>query len=93
MARTADLVGDTCSLIIVRDLLESPRRFSELTASLAGVSTRTLTLKLKNLLAQGLIERTEYSEKPPRVEYALTAKGKALKPLVAAMRIYGEKYL
>ncbi len=86
MARTADLVGDTCSLLIVRDLLEGPQRFSELEKSLQGVSTRTLASKLKNLSEKGLItHRLEF--------YSLTPIGKAMKPVVESMRVYCKKYL
>jgi DNA-binding HxlR family transcriptional regulator len=93
MARAADLVGDTCSLLIVRDLLVAPRRFGEIEESLKGISTRTITLKLKNLEAQQLIMRQESKRGPIKVVYALTPKGKALRPLVTAMRKYGEAYL
>lgn len=85
MARTADLVGDSVSLLILRDLLEGPKRFSELSLSLNGVSSRTLTLKLKSLESCGLVIHTDV--------YGLTAKGKALKPVVDSMRQYGKKYL
>jgi DNA-binding HxlR family transcriptional regulator len=94
MARTANLVGDTCVLLIVRDLLDGPKRFGELGNSLTGVSTRTLTLKLKMLVEKGIIERHEEKHvKPPKVEYILTPKGKGLHTLAKAMTVYGEKYL
>ncbi len=86
MAKAADLVGDTHALLIVRDLLERPRRFGELAASLSGVSTRTLTLKLKELSKKEILSHTKGL-------YTLTAKGKALRPVIRAMRSYGEKFL
>lgn len=86
MAKTADLVGDTHALLIVRDLLEKPRRFGELSASLTGVSTRTLTLKLQSLLKKEIVSHKEGL-------YTLTPKGKALRAVVRAMRSYGEKFL
>lgn len=92
IARTAELLGDHCSILIVRDLLEAPKRFCELERSLEGVSTRTLTLKLKNLEHQGLLERRELTD-PVRVEYRLTTKGKALHQVVDAVRDYGARYL
>lgn len=85
MARTADLVGDTLCLIIIRDLLKGPKRFGEFEASL-GASTRTLTLKLQQLMESGFIEHR-------KTHYALTPKGKALKTIVESMRRYGKKYL
>lgn len=86
IARVADLLGDSVSLIIIRDLLPAPKRFGELEEALAGVSTRTLTLKLSRLKACGFVRHTAAS-------YALTAKGRALRPIVDSMRRYGEKYL
>jgi DNA-binding HxlR family transcriptional regulator len=93
VARVADLVGDSVSILIIRDLLERPRRFKDLEASLSGVSSRTLTLKLKMLEKEELIEKKEYSTHPPRTEYKLTRKGAAFHDVVDAMRAYGKKYL
>ncbi len=90
--RVATLLGDHSSLLIIRDLLEGPKRFCELERSLEHVSTRTLTIKLKHLDHEGLLERRELSA-PARVEYRLTAKGRALKKLVDSARAYGERYL
>lgn len=93
VARVADLLGDSCSLLILRDLLIKPRRFCDLQDSLAGISTRTLTNKLKRLEKEGLIRRKEFDEHPPRTEYTLTKKGAALRGVIDAMRAYGKKYL
>ena len=92
VARVADLLGDSCSLLILRDLLEKPRRFCDLQSSLSGISTRTLTNKLKRLEGEKLVQRKEFT-KPLRVEYTLTKKGAALRNIVDAMRAYGKKYL
>lgn len=86
VARVADLLGDSCSLLIVRDLMESPRRFGELQESLSGISTRTLTLKLRRLEKESLIQKKG-------LKYVLTKKGTALGGVVDAMRAYGKKYL
>ncbi len=86
VARVADLLGDSVSLIIIRDLLRAPKRYGELAESLEGVSTRTLTLKLSRLKTCGFVRHTAAS-------YTLTAKGRALAPIVDSMRQYGEKYL
>lgn len=93
VARTADLLGDTCSLLIIRDLLEGAKRFKDLEASLEGVSTRTLTLKLQFLEKEGFIAHLQSKTKPPHMEYALTPKGVALRPIISSLRTYGEKYL
>lgn len=93
IAKAADLVGDSIILIIIRELISGPKRFGDMVESLGGVSTRTLTQKLKKLEAQDVVSRAEYKEKPPRVEYSLTSKGKGLKKIVSAMLAYGEQYL
>jgi len=93
IARTAELLGDHCSLLIVRDLLEGPKRFKDLEESLSPVSSRTITNKLKALLEHNLITRTKFKEKPPRVVYALTKEGKKLHDLIEEMRKFGEKLL
>lgn len=93
IAKTADLVGDSIVLIIIRELISGPKRFGDIQQSLKGVSSRTLTEKLKKLEAQDIISRIEYKEKPPRVEYSLTPKGKGLKKIVKALLEYGEVYL
>ncbi len=93
IAKAADLVGDSVVLIIIRELISGPKRFGDMVDSLEGVSTRTLSQKLKKLEAHEIVSRTEYKEKPPRVEYSLTSKGKGLKKIVSAMLTYGEQYL
>lgn len=93
IAKVADLVGDSYTILIVRDLLKSPKRFGDLEASLSGISTRTLTKKLKALEEFGIIKRDEFIEKPPRVVYSLTKKGLGLNDITEAMNKYGKKYL
>ena len=93
VAKTADLLGDSFCILIVRDLLVKPRRFGELETSLAGVSTRTLSNKLKMLEEEKLILRRELKTHPPRIEYSLTRKGEAFHGVLDAMRAYGKKYL
>lgn len=92
IAKVADIVGDPCSLLIVRDLLEGPRRFGDLDESL-HMSTRTLTKTLRRLSDLGLIERKELRAAPIRIEYSLTKKGFAFQGVIDAMRSYGAKYL
>lgn len=87
------MVGDSWSILIIRDLLEGKRRFGDLEQSLKGVSTRTLTKKLKALEECGMITREEFAERPPRVEYALTETGHAFNSVVEAMREFGEDHL
>jgi len=92
VARTANIIGDTWSLMIVRDLCSGTKRFGELSTSLEGVSSRTLTKKLQFLEEHDIIERTQYSEVPPRVEYSLTKKGQELNTIIENLRTFGEKH-
>lgn len=89
---TAKVVAGKWTLVLLRDLAERPCRFSELERSLAGISPRTLSLRLRVLEEEGIIERRTYAEVPPRVDYRLTAKGRDLVPIVNAMREYGAKW-
>lgn len=78
---------------MIRDLAGGSSRFCELERSLEGISPRTLSLRLRALEEQGIIERHTYPEVPPRVEYGLTEKGRALVPLIDDMRSYGSRWL
>ncbi len=93
IAKTADIIGDSTVLVIIRDLAQSAKRFSELQASSVGVSTRTLTDKLKRLEIGGFVAKVKYAEFPPRVEYSLTKKGSGLLGIIREMERYGKKYL
>jgi DNA-binding HxlR family transcriptional regulator len=93
VCRTAEIVCGKWTLLLVRDLAEGRSRFCELERSLAGISPRTLSLRLRALEDEGIVERCTFPEVPPRVEYALTEKGQALLPLVDDMRSYGERWL
>jgi DNA-binding HxlR family transcriptional regulator len=93
VCRTADIVCGKWTLLIVRDLAEGRARFCELERSLGGISPRTLSLRLRALEEEGVVHRRTYAEVPPRVEYALTEKGRALVPIVESMRVYGNEWL
>jgi DNA-binding HxlR family transcriptional regulator len=93
VCRTADIVCGKWTMLVIRDLAESRRRFCELERSLEGISPRTLSLRLRALEEQGIVARQTFPEVPPRVEYALTAKGRALVPIVESMRAYGSTWL
>ena len=81
------------TLLVIRDLAEGRSRFCELERSLQGISPRTLSLRLRALEEEGIVERQTFPEVPPRVEYALTDKGRALVPLIEDMRAYGLQWL
>jgi DNA-binding HxlR family transcriptional regulator len=93
VCRTAEIVSGKWTLLLIRDLADRSRRFCELERSLEGISPRTLSLRLRALEEQGIVERNTYPEVPPRVEYALTPKGQALVPLIEDMRKYGRRWL
>ena len=93
VCRTAEVVCGKWTLLLIRDLAEGRSRFCELERSLEGISPRTLSLRLRALEEEGVVERHTFPEVPPRVEYALTEKGLALLPLVEDMRAYGERWL
>jgi DNA-binding HxlR family transcriptional regulator len=93
VARALDIVGERWSLLILRDLLRhGPQRFQELTQRLAGVAPNTLSARLKMLEAQGVIATRLYEQHPPRYEYYLTDRGKALAPVLKALYAWGERF-
>ncbi len=93
VAATADLIGSKWTSLIVHDLSEGPRRFTELERACPGISPRTLSERLHMLEQEGLVGRCSYPESPPRVEYSLTEKGTALLPIIEAMRGFGHNWL
>jgi DNA-binding HxlR family transcriptional regulator len=90
---TADVICGKWTILVIRDLADGRTRFCELERSLAGISPRTLSLRLRALEGEGIVERHTYPEVPPRVEYSLTDKGRALAPLIEDMRRYGREWL
>src|SRR4051794_18325026 len=93
VCNTAEIISGKWTLLIIRDLADGRSRFCELERSLDGISPRTLSLRLRALEAEGVVERRTYPEVPPRVEYRLTDKGTALVPLIEQMRRYGREWL
>jgi DNA-binding HxlR family transcriptional regulator len=93
VCRTAEIVCGKWTLLVIRDLADGRSRFCELERSLQGISPRTLSLRLRALEEEGIVERQTFPEVPPRVEYALTTKGRALVPLIEDMRKYGREWL
>jgi len=93
VCRTAEIVCGKWTLLLIRDLSEGRSRFCELERSLQGISPRTLSLRLRALEEEGIVERDTFPEVPPRVEYQLTEKGRALLPIIDDMRTYGARWL
>ncbi|EAW34787.1 helix-turn-helix domain-containing protein [Lyngbya sp. PCC 8106] len=88
-----DRVGRKWSLQILRELFRGSRRTYELVEALPGISTKTLTIRLRQLEQYGLVKRTVYPEIPPRVEYSLTEKGQELQPVIEALQQVGQQWL
>jgi DNA-binding HxlR family transcriptional regulator len=93
VSRTAEIVCGKWTLLLIRDLAEGRSRFCELERSLEGISPRTLSLRLRALEDEEIVERQTFPEVPPRVEYSLTERGRALVPIVEQMRSYGESWI
>ena len=89
---TLTLISSKWKVLILRDLLTGTKRFGELRRSLGGVSQKVLTAQLREMEDSGLLTRTVYPEVPPRVEYALTALGESLRPILDAMWDWGTAY-
>ena len=87
IARALDLVGDRWTLLILRDVsLFGPRRFSELRANLQGIPPTLLSNRLKSLVTEGILER---SEDDNGVSYAFTERGREIRPVLVALRDFG----
>jgi DNA-binding HxlR family transcriptional regulator len=87
------MIGERWTILILRDLfLQGPRRYMDFQESLAGVAPNTLSARLKDMEANGLITRRLYSEHPPRLEYQLTEKGKSLGPVLRTLRNWGQNH-
>jgi DNA-binding HxlR family transcriptional regulator len=90
IAKTLDVIGTKWTFLIIRDLLiEGTMRFSDLLKSMNGISPKTLSLRLKELENQGIVERKVFPEVPPRVEYKLTEKGKQLESIFIELKRFG----
>lgn len=88
-----NLIGDTWTLVIVYNLMGGPRRFGELLEAMGNVSPKTVSQRLKMLEQKGFVERRAFAEIPPRVEYHLLEKGRALMDVIEAIRQFGERHL
>jgi DNA-binding HxlR family transcriptional regulator len=92
IARTLEVVGDRWTLLVVRDVVLGNHRFDELLRSL-GVASNVLTDRLSRLVAEDILERVRYSERPERFEYHLTRKGRELGVCLIALMQWGDRHL
>jgi DNA-binding HxlR family transcriptional regulator len=93
VAATAEIIATKWTPLIVHDMSEGPRRFMELEHACPGISPRTLSERLDMLEREGVAIRRSYPESPPRVEYELTDKGRALLPIIREMRKFGRAWM
>lgn len=90
VSRFLMLLDGPWATLIVHELLQGPRRFTELRAAMPGISAHTLTHRLKGFERHGLVTRTAFAETPPRVVYELTPLGQGLREVLEAMRKWGD---
>ncbi|TVP68985.1 MAG: transcriptional regulator [Leptolyngbya sp. LCM1.Bin17] len=86
-------IGGKWAILILRELFQGNRRTNEFLAALPGISTKTLTARLRELESYGLVKRTVFPEVPPRVEYSLTPKGREVQPIMTALNQVGTQWL
>lgn len=92
VATTVSLIGSKWKLLIIRNLLARPYRFNELQHSLDGISHKVLSDTLKSMEKDGIVERIDFKEIPPRVEYQLSPLGESLQPIIQSMEEFGNYY-
>jgi DNA-binding HxlR family transcriptional regulator len=92
VARTLEIVGDRWTWLVVRDAFLGVSRFAEFRASL-GIAANVLADRLDRLVAEGVLERVPYSERPRRYEYRLTEKGRDLFTALNAIREWGDRHV
>jgi len=92
IAGAMEIIGSKWTALILRDLMSGPKRFGELESSVGSINPRTLSQRLDDLEEHGIITRQVFAEVPPRTEYALTAKGQDLLPILKQMATWGNKY-
>ena len=89
---TLRVIDGRWKVLVIHHLLDGTKRFSELHRALPGISHRTLSKQLRELEADGIIDRKMYPQIPPKVEYSLTASGRTLRPVLLAMHEWGEAF-
>jgi DNA-binding HxlR family transcriptional regulator len=89
---TARIVGGRWKAAVLEQLFQGTKRFSELKRGISGITQRTLAQQLRDLQSTGIVERTVYPDRPPRVVYAITPLGKSLRPLLDTMCHWGKSH-
>jgi len=89
----SDLIGGRWKIVILSRLMHGTRRYGEIKSSISHITEKMLIQQLRQLEKDGLIERRQYPEVPPRVEYSLSAKGRTLIPLFQYIGAWGREHL
>jgi DNA-binding HxlR family transcriptional regulator len=93
VARTLDVIGDRWTILILRELfLRGPRRFRDFELAFPRLAATVLSARLKDLEANRVVSSRLYEDHPPRLEYLLTPKGRALGPVLMALKTWGENH-
>lgn len=87
---TLKVIGGRWKVLIIYFLIEDTKRFGELTRCLGGISARTLSKQLRELETDGVVDRKDFGEIPPKVEYSLTPMGKSLEQVLLSMEAWGK---
>ncbi len=90
---TLEMIGGKWKLLILRQLYDQPMRLSALKAAIPDISEKMLIQELKTLVENHLVHRENFGEVPPRVEYSLTERGELVKPLIAEMIAFANRYV
>jgi DNA-binding HxlR family transcriptional regulator len=93
ICETLRLLGGKWDIMVIRYLLEGPKRFAELKEAIPDLSSKSLSVTLKQLIAKGMIVREVNSDFPVSVVYSLTQKGTEMKAVITAMRDWGKKWV
>ena len=93
IAQTLDVLGDRWTLLILRDLMAGLQRYNDILESCSGMSPNVLSDRLKRLEAAGIVNRDYFKELPPRVEYTLTDKGWAVRPVLMSLLDWGRRFV
>jgi len=93
LAIALDRVGDRWSLLLVEVLLDGSRRFNELGEALPGIAPNILTDRLRRLEREGIVRAAPYSQRPPRMEYSLTAEGRDLASALRLLADWGARHV
>jgi len=92
VARTLEVVGEWWTMLVIREAFNGVRRFDDFQSKL-GIARNVLAARLQGLVDNGVLERRQYQDRPPRCEYRLTEKGRALYPVLISMLTWGDKYM